>query len=289
MDKLEVFHTPFSVKWEARISAGTRFEKTGGIPQIIPQCGIFFALIPQSVVKKRNSCYNRAMNAPDFERVEALYQKNKEKFNAFYRLLIEYNARYNLTAITQEKDVLYKHFYDSLAGEAYICENASVVEVGSGAGFPSIPLKIARDDLSFALVESTGKKCDFLNVCIRELGLKNTQVINSRAEDLGKTPAFREQFDVCCARAVAALPTLVEYCLPFVKVGGSFLAYKGEAEEELKNAKRAIALLGGGEAEHARFELPENYGTRTLVRIPKIKNTPAIYPRGNGKERSKPL
>jgi len=229
------------------------------------------------------------MNKPDFARIEGLYNAHKEQFDAFLGLLREYNARYNLTAITQEKDVLYKHFYDSLAGEAYISENAEVVEVGSGAGFPSLPLKIAREDLRFALVESTGKKCDFLNVCVRELGLKNVSVFHSRAEDLGKNPAFREHFDVCCARAVASLPTLVEYCLPFVKVGGSFLAYKGEAEEEIKAGKRACETLGGGEIESAVFSLPEDYGTRTLVRIGKIKRTPAVYPRGNGKERSKPL
>lgn len=229
------------------------------------------------------------MNTPDFARIEGLYSAHKDKFDAFLGLLREYNARYNLTAITEEKDVLYKHFYDSLAGEAYICENAEVVEVGSGAGFPSIPLKLAREDLKFTLVESTGKKCDFLNVCVRELGLKNVRVFHSRAEDLGKNPAFREKFDVCCARAVASLPTLVEYCLPFVKAGGSFLAYKGEAEEEIRAGKRASALLGGGEIESAVFSLPEHYGTRTLVRIAKIRHTPEGYPRGNGKERSKPL
>ena len=229
------------------------------------------------------------MNTPDFARIEGLYSAHKEKFDAFLSLLREYNARYNLTAITEEKDVLYKHFYDSLAGEMYISENAEILEVGSGAGFPSIPLKIVREDLKFTLVESTGKKCDFLEVCVRELGLENVRVFHSRAEDLGKNPAFREQFDVCCARAVAALPTLVEYCLPFVKVGGSFLAYKGEAEEDIRAAKRAVSLLGGGETERAVFPLPENYGTRTIVRIGKIKRTPDAYPRGNGKERSKPL
>lgn len=229
------------------------------------------------------------MNEPDFAHIRALYEKNEETFRRFYGLLTEYNGRYNLTAITQEKDVLYKHFYDSLAGERFFIQNASVAEIGSGAGFPSIPLKIVREDLSFTLVESTGKKCDFLNVCIRELGLKNVRVVHSRAEELGRNPDFREKFDVCCARAVAALPTLVEYCLPFVKTGGRMIAYKGDVKEELKLGKRAVSLLGGGDAETVPFSLPEEYGNRTLILIPKIKPTPHAYPRGNGKERRNPL
>ncbi|MDE5548083.1 MAG: 16S rRNA (guanine(527)-N(7))-methyltransferase RsmG, partial [Clostridia bacterium] len=196
------------------------------------------------------------MNAPDFERIEALYQKNKEKFNAFYRLLLEYNARYNLTAITQEKDVLYKHFYDSLAGEAHICNGASVVEVGSGAGFPSMPLKIARDDLSFALVESTGKKCGYLETVVDKLDLSCVKVVNERAEVLGKDKNYREKFDVATARAVARLNILAEYCLPFVKVGGLFIAYKGDSPDEIEEAKKAFEILGGELEKVEKYELP---------------------------------
>lgn len=229
------------------------------------------------------------MEKPDFNKVRSLFCEKEETFRVFGEMLIRYNKMYNLTAITEEKEVLYKHFYDSLAGEGLFMQNERVVEIGSGAGFPSIPLKIVREDLSFTLVESTGKKCDFLCAAIRELGLKNAEVVHIRAEELGRTPAFREKFDVSCARAVARLNTLVEYCMPLVRVGGRTIAYKGEVGEELSEAERAIALLGGKKAEAAVYELPEHFGTRTLVQIEKIKPCPEKYPRGNGKERNRPI
>ena len=229
------------------------------------------------------------MNQPDFNKITALYREREEKFLKYAELLRTYNEKYNLTSIMNEKDVLYKHFLDSLAGIDEFYANANVAEIGSGGGFPSIPLKIVREDLNFTLVESTGKKCEFLRTCIRELDLNRVTVVNSRAEELGKTPAFREKFDVCCARAVARMSSLVEYCLPFVRKNGIFLAYKGEAEEELKEAQRAIAVLGGGKAESTVYLLPENYGKRTLVKVEKIGCTPEKDPRGNGKERSKPI
>ncbi|MDE5897488.1 MAG: 16S rRNA (guanine(527)-N(7))-methyltransferase RsmG [Clostridia bacterium] len=229
------------------------------------------------------------MNAPDFNKIETLYAKYEDRFKKFAELLGVYNKRYNLTSITDEKSVLYKHFFDSMAGLDEFYAESSVVEIGSGGGFPSIPLKIVRDDLRFTLVESTGKKCDFLRAAVAELGLKNVEVVHSRAEELGKNVHYREQFDVCCARAVARLNTLVEYCLPFVKIGGRFLAYKGEAEEEISEAKHAISLLGGSKVQYVRYALPENYGCRTLVSVQKASATPAAYPRGNGKERSKPI
>ena len=227
-------------------------------------------------------------NVPDFSAVKELIQTNREKFDAFYELLLLYNARYNLTAITAEKEVFFKHFADSLAGEFLFSKGARVLEVGSGAGFPSIPLMLARGDLSFTLVESTGKKCDFLRAAVEKFGLR-AEVIHTRAEELAKNPAFREQYDVCCARAVARLNTLSEYCLPFVKRGGAFVAYKGEAQEELEEAKRAIALLGGGKPKIIRYSLPDGYGARTLVFIEKTDKTPPQYPRGQGRERSKPI
>ena len=224
----------------------------------------------------------------DFSRCILLAEEKKEVFSAFYRLLLEYNAKYNLTAITEEKEVLYKHFVDSLAGEQLIGKGARVLEVGSGAGFPSIPLMLVREDITFTLVESTGKKCEFLRVAARELHL-NAEVINARAEELAKNSAHRERYDVCCARAVARLNTLAEYCLPFVKVGGKFLAYKGDAGEEMQEAQTALKVLGGGESELYRGELPCGYGARSLVCVKKVKSTPEKYPRGQGKERSKPL
>lgn len=227
---------------------------------------------------------------PNFEHYEQIVKKTcAEKFKAFQKLLVSYNQKYNLTAITEEKEIVYKHFIDSLAGESLFLSGARVAEVGSGAGFPSIPLKILRDDLYFTLIESTGKKCEFLAAAIKELDLKNVQIVNARAEDLAKDANYREQFDVCCARAVARLNTLCEYCLPFVKVGGRMVAYKGEAEEEIKEAKTAAKLLGGGNISYYSYSLPENYGKRTLVCVEKKMQTPAKYPRGNGKERKNPL
>lgn len=227
---------------------------------------------------------------PDFEHYGQIVEKTyAEKFKAFQKLLLFYNRKYNLTAITEEREITYKHFIDSLAGEALFFEGARVAEVGSGAGFPSIPLKILRDDLDFTLVESTGKKCEFLSAAIKELDLKNVQIVNARAEDLAKEASYREKFDICCARAVARLNTLCEYCLPFVKIGGRMIAYKGEAEEEIKEARTAATVLGGGEISSLSYCLPENYGKRTLVCIEKRMRTPAGYPRGNGKERKNPL
>lgn len=224
---------------------------------------------------------------PDFEALGRVLEEKAEKFNAFFRLLTEYNARFNLTTIIEEKEVRVKHFLDSLAGAELLPPNARVVEVGSGAGFPSVPLMIAREDLAFTLVESTGKKCDFLRVAIRELGLR-AEVVNARAEDVGRDPAYREKFDVCVARAVARLNTLAEYCMPLVKKGGLFVAYKGAADE-LSDGRKALSVLGGGEVRVTSYELPEEYGVRTLISVEKKSATPAKYPRGNGAERRNPI
>lgn len=216
-------------------------------------------------------------------------KKYKDGFDCFYRLLTEYNQKFNLTSITGEKDVYYKHFLDSVAGEKLFDKNGRVAEIGSGAGFPSIPLKIVREDLTFTLIESTGKKCEFLNAAVEKLGLKGVEILNARAEDVAKDAKYRESYDVCCARAVARMNTLAEYCMPFVKKGGKFIAYKGEAEEEVREAKRALRILGGGNTEIYRYELPQGYGARSLVTVYKAERTPDAYPRGNGKERSRPL
>lgn len=214
--------------------------------------------------------------------------EKKAVFQRYFDLLTEYNARFNLTAITEESEIYEKHFLDSAAGESLFPENARVLEVGSGAGFPSLPLKILRGDLSFTLVESTGKKCAFLETAVKELGLDGVRVVNERAETLARNPSFRETFDAVCARAVAKLNTLSEYCLPFVRVGGVFIAYKGNAEEEIAEAKSAFTKLGGKETGNFRYSLP-TAGNRTLVRIEKARPTPSSYPRGQGKERKNPL
>lgn len=212
-----------------------------------------------------------------------------EKFNLFKDLLIEYNKRYNLTAILDDEGVKIKHFLDSVLGEKYFKKGANVIEIGSGGGFPSTPLKIIRDDLNFTLVESTGKKCEFLQVVANKLAHKNVKILNIRAEDGGKDLSLREKFDVCTARAVARLNTLCEYCMPFVKVGGYFIAYKGDAEEEIVEAENAINVLGGKLEAVEKVELPNGAGVRNIIVIKKVKSTPNLYPRGNGKERKNPI
>ena len=213
----------------------------------------------------------------------------KEKFDAYRALILEYNERYNLTTILDEKDMFYKHFLDSVVGEKYFKNGAKVIEIGSGAGFPSMPLKIIRDDLKFTLVESVGKKCEFLHAVVDKLGLKGVNIYSKRAEDLAKDANFRESYDVATARAVARMNTLTEYCLPFVRKGGVFVAYKSGDETEIEEAHSAYKILGGKLKSVERYELPEGYGERTLAVVEKIQTTPNKYPRGQGKERKNPL
>ncbi|MBQ8429036.1 MAG: 16S rRNA (guanine(527)-N(7))-methyltransferase RsmG [Clostridia bacterium] len=215
--------------------------------------------------------------------------EKKERLEAFRALLLEYNQRYNLTTILEEKDVYYKHFLDSAAGVDLFEKNAKVAEIGSGAGFPSMVLKILREDLSFDLFESVGKKCEFLRVVAEKLDLSNVRVHNLRAEDGAKNPEFRESYDVVTARAVARMNTLSEYCLPFVKVGGKFVAYKSGDKTEIEEAKSAYLILGGKLTDVYEYSLPENYGDRVLAVVKKVKGTPNKYPRGQGKERKNPL
>lgn len=215
--------------------------------------------------------------------------KISEKLEAFKNLLVEKNKEFNLTSITDNKEIYIKHFYDSLSGEKFISSGAKVVEIGSGGGFPSVPLKILRDDIDFTLIESVGKKCNFLNLVKNTFNFENFEVKNARCEDLAKDNMYRENFDFSIARAVANLSTLCEYMLPFVKVGGKMIAYKSVNDKEIENAKNAINILGGKISEIIKYSLPENMGERYLVIIEKIKNTPQKYPRGKGKERSKPL
>lgn len=218
-----------------------------------------------------------------------LSPESLEKLEKFKDLLIEYNEKYNLTAICGEKDIYIKHFCDSILPESLFPQGAKVVEIGSGGGFPSLPLKIARDDLSFTLIESTGKKCNFLNAAVDSLNLNGVQVLNIRAEEGGRTEKLREKFDIATARAVAKLNTLCEYCLPFVKVGGLFIAYKGDCGKELEESISAINILGGKVQFVKNYSLPEDGGKRTVIVIKKVCATPLKYPRGRGLERKKPL
>ena len=212
-----------------------------------------------------------------------------QKLEIFKDLLLEYNEKYNLTAICEPKDIYIKHFCDSILPENLFTKGAKVVEIGSGGGFPSLPLKIVRDDLSFTLIESTGKKCNFLNAAVDSLNLDGVQVLNIRAEEGGRSENLREKFDIATARAVAKLNTLCEYCLPLVKVGGLFIAYKGACENELEESGSAINILGGKVQFVKTYSLPEDGGKRTVIVIKKVSATPTKYPRGRGLERKKPL
>ena len=215
--------------------------------------------------------------------------EKKERFEVYRALILEYNQRYNLTTILEEKDMYYKHFLDSAAGADLFKKDGKVIEVGSGAGFPSMVLKILRGDMSFDLIESVGKKCEFLQVVVDKLDLKNVHIYNIRAEDASRDKKFREQYDHATARAVARMNTLSEYCLPFVKVGGSFIAYKSGEMEEIKEAESAYKILGAKCEEVIPYSLPEGYGERLLAVVKKVKPTPPKYPRGQGKERKQPL
>ncbi len=213
-------------------------------------------------------------------------EEQLNKFEKYYELLIFYNNMFNITTITEKQEVYVKHFIDSVLGVDKLC-GKTLIDVGSGGGFPAIPVKIMRDDLDVTLLEATGKKCTFLQAIIDGLNLKNIKVINNRAETLAKDEKYRESFDICTARAVARLNTLCEYCMPFVKKGGTFVSYKANAEEEILEAKNAINVLGGKIKEDCEYSLDD--AKRTLVVIDKIKPTDKKYPRGNGKERKNPL
>lgn len=230
----------------------------------------------------------------EIRNIEELYQteirgKQYERLEKFRKMLLEYNEKYNLTAILEEKDVYYKHFLDSAAGVDLFFENAKVAEIGSGAGFPSMVLKILRDDLSFDLFESVGKKCEFLRAVVENFAFDGVHIYNIRAEDAAKDKNFRESYDIVTARAVARMNTLSEYCLPFVKVGGKFIAYKSGDTTEIKEAETAYKTLGGKLKKIYDYELPEGYGARVLAVVEKVKSTPPKYPRGQGKERKNPL
>lgn len=232
-------------------------------------------------------CYNVCMQIDNY--LDLVLNKCSGKFNAFSAYLKEYNKICNLTSIVDDEGIIYKHFLDSIAGEFMFDNGANVVEIGSGGGFPSIPLKIIRDDLKFTLIESTGKKCTFLQSVVDKFSLNCVEVKNMRAEEGAHDKNMREKYDIACARAVARLNVLCEYCLPFVKVGGKFIAYKGVAGEEIKEAKNALKVLGGAIENVVEYELPKDCSKRTLICIRKVKTTPVRYPRGQGKERKNPL
>lgn len=213
-----------------------------------------------------------------------------EKFDTLAQLLIEQNKTMNLTAITDPDEVVIKHFADSVSLFSAVIpeENAKILDLGTGAGFPGIPLLIARPDIRLTMVDSTAKKLRYVADTVEKLGLE-AEVLHARAEEAGKNPEYREQYDIVCSRAVAALNVLSEYCLPFVKVGGVFVAMKGaKAEEEIADAKKAIGILGGKIIDKKTFTLSDG-GERTLIIIKKISQTSAKYPRVSAQISKKPL
>lgn len=219
-----------------------------------------------------------------------LTEEQIEKFYNYMNLLIEWNKKINLTAIVELKDIILKHFIDSLTIVKYIKEGETIIDVGTGAGFPGIPLKIAREDLKITLADSLNKRINFLNEVINKLDLKNIETIHTRAEELGKNKKYREKFDIATSRAVANMSTLSEYLIPFIKVKGRCICMKSsDIDTELENAKKAINILGCEIESKDKFNLPNSDLGRSVIILRKVKNTPSKFPRKAGTPAKEPI
>lgn len=221
-----------------------------------------------------------------------LTDKQIEQFEKYYELLVEWNKVMNLTGITEFDEVMQKHFVDSAAAAKYVeMEKVnSLIDVGTGAGFPGIPLKILYPHLQVTLLDSLNKRIKFLEEVVDNLGLTGIETVHGRAEDAAKKAEYREQFDLSVSRAVANLASLTEYCLPFVKVGGKFVSYKSvSVDEEITQSKKAVYVLGGEIGKVEKFNLPESDMERALVIIEKKRSTPKKYPRKAGMPTKEPL
>jgi 16S rRNA (guanine527-N7)-methyltransferase len=216
--------------------------------------------------------------------------EQSEQFMAYMDMLKEWNTKMNLTAIEDEREIIIKHFIDSLTILPYIERgNKSLIDVGTGAGFPGIPLKIMNKSLDITLLDSLEKRTKFLNEAIKALGLKGITAVHGRAEDFGAGSHLRENCDYAAARAVAALPVLLEYCLPFVRTGGIFIAMKGSSTEEVECSYGALKLLGGEIEDVKTLILPFTDIKRNIIIVKKLRQTPTKYPRKAGKPSKNPL
>lgn len=237
--------------------------------------------------------YNIESFEKDLEELNIKLEKRQLcQFLQYYELLVEWNSFMNLTAITDFDEVIKKHFIDSLSliKGIDLSKEYSVIDIGTGAGFPGIPLKIAFPNLKITLLDSLNKRIKFLDEVINTLDLKDIKTIHGRAEDFAKDKNYRQSYDLCVSRAVANLSTLSEYCLPYVKVGGKFISYKSEKiTDEMNAAKNAIKILGGNINGQVDFKLPDSDIYRNLFIIDKIKDTPNKYPRKAGLPSKEPL
>ena len=217
-------------------------------------------------------------------------EEQLKKFYQYMNLLMEWNKKINLTAIIEPKEIILKHFIDSLTILAYIEQNKKMIDIGTGAGFPGIPIKIMRDDVDVTLLDSLNKRINFLDVVIKDLNLKNISTVHARIEDYGRDKKYREKYDIVTSRAVANLTTLSEYMIPLVKIEGVSICMKGsEVEEEIKKSKNAIKILGGEIEQIEKLVLPKSDNKRHLILIKKVKNTPLKYPRKPGTPSKEPL
>lgn len=219
-----------------------------------------------------------------------LNEEQLDKFYKYMNLLLEWNEKMNLTAITDEDGIILKHFVDSLTVLEYLKDSKSIIDVGTGAGFPGIPISIMNNDKNIVLMDSLNKRINFLNDVVQKLNLDNVRTIHSRAEDLGQNNMYRQMYDVVISRAVANLTTLVEYMLPLTKIGGMCICMKGqEIVDEIKNSEYAIELLGGEIETIDEFCLPNSEMKRNIIIIRKIKNTDRKYPRKAGMPSKEPI
>ncbi len=231
-------------------------------------------------------CFEEYLEKLNLELKDEQYQK----FYNYMNLLIEWNKKINLTAITSEKEIIIKHFVDSLTILKYIPQEANIIDVGTGAGFPGIPLKIVKDDIKITLLDSLNKRIKFLDDVINKIELKNIRAIHGRAEEYAHNKEYREKFDIATSRAVANMSTLSEYLLPFVKIDGMVVAMKGsEINDEINKCKKAINVLGGNLIKIDNFNLPNSDYERNIILIKKEKNTIKKFPRKAGMPSKEPI